>query len=129
MVNDMYESPIEMLVSDIRHQIVKQQDDEIYKAVLHYVPNVNKEELIRALKYDREQYQKGYADGKADAGSAVKHGEWIEEEKRPKGMRFICSECAKIAYFPQPTRDKKWVKRCGYKYCPNCGAIMDMKGE
>ena len=59
----MYKSPIEMLITDIQHQIVKQQDEEIYKAVLHYIPNVDKEELIRALQYDREQYDKGYADG------------------------------------------------------------------
>jgi hypothetical protein len=28
---------------------------------------VDKEELIRALQYDRNQYEKGYMDGKADA--------------------------------------------------------------
>lgn len=63
----MYNSPIEMLITDIQHQIVKQQDEEIYKAVMHFVPNIDKEELIRALQYDRNQYDKGYADGKADA--------------------------------------------------------------
>ena len=63
----MYESPIELLFTDIHHQIVEQQDEQIYKAVLHFVPNVNREELLRALKYDRNQYDKGYADGKADA--------------------------------------------------------------
>ena len=63
----MYNSPIELLVTDIQNQIVKQQDEEIYQAVLHYVPNVDKEELLRALQYDRGQYEKGYSDGKADA--------------------------------------------------------------
>ena len=62
----MYKSPIELLVAEIQYQIAKQQDEEIYKAVLNYVPNVDKEELIRALKYDRGQYEKGYADAKAD---------------------------------------------------------------
>ena len=59
----MYRSPIEMLITDIEHQIVKQQDEEIYQAVLHHIPNIDKEELIRALQYDRNQYEKGYADG------------------------------------------------------------------
>jgi hypothetical protein len=63
----MYNSPIELLVTDIQNQIVKQQDEEIYQAVLHYVPNVDREELLRALQYDRDQYHKGYADGKRDA--------------------------------------------------------------
>lgn len=67
----MYKSPIELLVTDIQHQIVKQQDEEIYKAVLHYVPNVDKEELIRALNYDRNQYNNGYMDGKADAMASI----------------------------------------------------------
>ena len=63
----MYKSPIELLTTDIQYQIEKQQDEEIYKAVLHYIPNIDKEELIKALRYDRNQYDKGYADGKADA--------------------------------------------------------------
>ena len=63
----MYNSPIELLITDIQNQIMKQQDEEIYQAVLHYVPNVDREELIRALQYDRNQYEKGYADGKRDA--------------------------------------------------------------
>ena len=67
----MYKSPIELLVTDIQNQIVKQQDEEIYKAVLHYVPNVDKEELIRALKYDRDQYAKGHLDGEADAMASI----------------------------------------------------------
>ena len=67
----MYNSPIEFLMTDIQNQIIKQQDEEIYKAVLHYVPNVDKEELIRALQYDRGQYEKGYADGKADAMAEI----------------------------------------------------------
>jgi hypothetical protein len=67
----MYKSPIELLVEDIQYQIEKQQDEKIYKAVLHYVPNVDKEELIRALQYDRGQYQKGYEDGKRDALESI----------------------------------------------------------
>ena len=64
---DMYESPINLIVTNIYNQIMEQQENEIYKAVLNYVPDVNKEELIRALKCDRDQYDKGYADGKRDA--------------------------------------------------------------
>lgn len=63
----MYKSPIELLVTDISNQIVEQQEDAVYKAVLHFVPDIDKAELIRALNYDRGQYEKGYADGKRDA--------------------------------------------------------------
>lgn len=58
----MYESPIEMIMEDIQTQIVKQQENDIYQAVQKYGIVVDKEELIKALQYDREQYTKGYKD-------------------------------------------------------------------
>ena len=61
----MYKSPIDIMVADIQHQIAKQQDEEIYKAVVSVGINVDKDELIRALHYDRHQYMKGYADAMA----------------------------------------------------------------
>jgi hypothetical protein len=53
-----YQSPIEVIQTQMRNQI----EGEIYKAVMNIGVNVDKEELLKALKYDREQYQKGYAD-------------------------------------------------------------------
>lgn len=84
-------------------------------------------ELIRQLK----TYEDGY--GLYDAAAAAiealqaqlpKRGEWIEENRRPRSSQFVCSECHRTAYDPQPTRDKAWRKRCRYAYCPNCGAKM-----
>ena len=63
----MYKSPLELIFTDISSQIAKQIDMDCYQAVVQYVPNVDKDELIRALQYDRNQYYKGYADGKRDA--------------------------------------------------------------
>lgn len=116
----MYKSPIELLVTDIQDQIVKQQDEEVYKAVLHYVPNVDKEELIRALRYDRQQYEKGYLDGKADA---VVHGRWVGTQYDgyadgcPVYDLWECSECRE-EYESEGDPPN-------YRYCPNCGAKMD----
>ena len=87
----MYNSPIELLIADIQHQIAKEQDNEIYKAVVHYIPNINKEELLRALKYDRDQYNKGYADGRSDAVNNV-GCEWIPVSEPPKEKgRYWCN--------------------------------------
>ena len=58
----MYESPIEMIMTDMQTQIVKQQENDIYQAVQKYGIVVDKEELFKALQYDREQYTKGYKD-------------------------------------------------------------------
>lgn len=53
-----YQSPIEIIQTQLQSQI----EGEIYKAVMNVGVNVDKEELIKALSYDRNQYQKGYAD-------------------------------------------------------------------
>ena len=86
----MYKSPIELLVTNIYDQIQKDQDEHIYQAVLQYVPNVDREELIRALQYDRNQYDKGYADGKADAMAEVvrcKDCKYWDEDRRCNGIK------------------------------------------
>ena len=53
-----YQSPIEVIQTQMRNQI----EGNIYKAVMNIGVNVDKEELLKALQYDREQYQKGYKD-------------------------------------------------------------------
>lgn len=63
----MYKSPIEVFLADIQHQISEKQDEQIYNAIVSVGINVDKDELIRALQYDRNQYNKGYADGRRDA--------------------------------------------------------------
>jgi len=67
----MYKSPIDIFTTDIHTQIVKQQDEEIYQAVLRVGVNVDKEELIRALRYDRQQYNIGYMEGEAAAKASI----------------------------------------------------------
>jgi flagellar biosynthesis/type III secretory pathway protein FliH len=58
----MYESPIEMIMN----QMDVYTDGDLYKAIQSYGVNVNEEELIKALQYDRHQYEKGYNDGYDD---------------------------------------------------------------
>ena len=65
----MYKSPIniEMMTSRLIETAKKDTEENIYSAVMSYGVDVDKDELLRALRYDREQYEKGYADGKAAA--------------------------------------------------------------
>lgn len=59
----MYESPIEKTITDIQSQIIKQDVEHLMYSVNQSVGyNVDKGELLKALQYDRKQYQKGYAD-------------------------------------------------------------------
>jgi hypothetical protein len=62
----MYESPItitERIVNKAREQMENDITNNILTATAEYGVFVNKDELIKALQYDRNQYNKGYADG------------------------------------------------------------------
>ena len=59
----MYQSPIEIIHDNMRMEI----EGEVYKAVQRVGVNVDKEELTKALQYDRGQYKRGYEDGYAKA--------------------------------------------------------------
>lgn len=62
----MYESPVYIVQEQLANQMRLLHEDGIYKAILAYDIQVNKDELIRALRYDRGQYQKGFVDGGRD---------------------------------------------------------------
>lgn len=62
----MYKSPIEFIDSvadSFEVSMEKAKDEHVYQAVLKAGVAVDKEELLKALKYDRDQYEKGYRDG------------------------------------------------------------------
>ena len=82
------------------------------------------EALRKQLREAHESYERHLNDLEAQL---PKRGEWIEENRRPRSSQFVCSECHRTAYDPQPTRDKAWRKRCRYAYCPNCGAKMEVQ--
>ena len=59
----MYEPPIKVVQGELETQL----EGEILKAVHRVGVTVDRDELIRALRYDREQYQKGFDDAREDA--------------------------------------------------------------
>jgi len=60
----MYESPIKLLYSGpVYKEIVDAQEKQIFQAVQSAIVDVDKDELIKALAYDRDKYEKGFADG------------------------------------------------------------------
>lgn len=54
-----YESPIQLICSQINTSL----EENILKATQSVGIDVNKEELTKALSYDRGQYKKGYENG------------------------------------------------------------------
>jgi hypothetical protein len=63
----MYDSPFHLYFEKTARQIAGQTDEAVWREVERLGVTVDRDELIRALKYDRGQYDKGYADGKAAA--------------------------------------------------------------
>lgn len=63
----MYQSPIEKFYGDIQSQIeqkIEQDENQLMMQLRQEIGyTVDKEELIKALQYDRQQYDKGYQDG------------------------------------------------------------------
>ena len=55
-----YKSPINI----IQEKMTTELDNEVLKAVISVGVKVNKDELIKALEYDRSQYLQGYEEAK-----------------------------------------------------------------
>lgn len=72
-----YQSPIEVIQGEITAKI----EGEIMTAIQQYDIRVDKEELIKALQYDRKQYEKGYQDAKEDYQKP--EDEWVPIKFRP----------------------------------------------
>lgn len=68
-----YQPPIELDQADtIMESIENQLCEYVIRAVQEVGITVDKDELLKALAYDRDQYEKGYADGKRDADPVVR---------------------------------------------------------
>ena len=105
--------------------------------------SVDKEELKKALRYDRQQYEKGYADAKQAAIDALstprgilypirtieslpsaqperKTGKWENVEGWDGDVLYRCSECGTEFVLIDGTPEEN-----DYHFCPNCGARME----
>jgi len=108
-----YESPIEVIYNRLQEQITMDFENNCIKAVQQYGFNVNKEELKKALQYDRGQYEKGYNDA---IKSLRALGRWEHNCECtfdvPEPFQYKCSICG------CPSRST------GHRFCSNCGASM-----
>lgn len=93
----MYENPIKII------SLSTYFDNEIVRIVQSYGIEVDKDRLIRALKYDSDQYDKGYRDGKNFR---------LSESAKPykDGARWRCGECSTAV-----SRFWKFCQHCGMK--------------
>ena len=123
-----YCSPIEIIMTDLQTKM----ESDCLQAVQRYGFNVDKEELIKALNYDRNQYHKGYSDAKRIY--ARPKGEWVVD-----GTFYRGGEVSSIAYRCNLCKRRLiWINIDGgktkeeflrdYPFC-NCGADMRKENE
>lgn len=91
-------------------------DNNIIEVVHQCCIHVDKDELIKALNYDREQYEKGYAQGYLDAQLEIKNQNTAQWLINSDGYYFYCSNCK------QEPKGKIMTN-----FCPNCG--KEMRGD
>ncbi len=108
-VADMsYQSPVEIICGNMKTKF----EGDVIEVIRSYDIKVDKDELIKALQYDRHQYEKGFA----DACKLNTKGEWISNRQTDE---LICSLCGAIA--PVDCEKERFYRS---NYCPNCGAKM-----
>lgn len=126
-----YKSPIESFsyIDQIIECVKDEFDNNVYKAVLRAGVQVDKSELIRALQYDRNQYDKGYSDAKRQCDRG--HGHWIynTDEFTPKMRCSVCGYNRPIKCICNGSVSAMVVEQEPANFCNNCGAIMDEEVE
>lgn len=74
----MYNSPIEKIFGEIQNEIKRKDEEHLMIAVNQSVGYAaDKTELLKALQYDRRQYEKGYTDAMVEYGN-----KWIPVSER-----------------------------------------------
>jgi len=114
-----YKSPIELIQTPFDDVIIKEmkerEDNAIVAEVSHQLGVVvDKEELVKALNYDRQQYQQGYRDACMQYQRPT--ASWEFEVIGIMGS-WHCSNCGHVivgAEHQKPVAN----------YCPHCGAEM-----
>lgn len=128
-----YKSPIEAFYSDVQLKF----EDGVYKAVQAVDIHVDRDELIKALQYDRQQYEKGWHDAllKVQEEHSV-----CTKENCPVNANTLSDDCNVTtcpwrteAFTPKVSMSGLWYEcpACGRHltkdidhYCARCGRRM-----
>lgn len=116
-----YKSPIDVLINHETDAFAQFIEGAVMKSVIQADVHVDKDEMIRALKYDRQQYEIGYRNG---LRAAKKFGHWqrrlVNRYGYPETV-IVCSECKKefdVVFV------RALVDQDEFPSCPKCGAQM-----
>lgn len=82
------EDPAVALIRAMATQAANDLDDAVMRAVMNVGITVDRDELVKALQYDRDQYNKGF-----EAGVAFAHTWYSVEERLPELDMTKPDEC------------------------------------
>ena len=109
-----YQSPIEIIYDKLTADFNIQLENNVMTAVQRYGINVDRDELIKALNYDRRQYEAGYRT--AMLRYKAPRGEWITDDWSKIIECNLCKGAAPICV----TSGEQYKS----DFCPICGADM-----
>lgn len=69
-IDPTYESPITRIAEESIKRVIESEEGYLIECVRNVGFNIDKEELQKALLYDRGQYEKGYSKGYSDGRMA-----------------------------------------------------------
>lgn len=104
----MYEPPVKLFEQPMQ-AIMEARENAIFAQIqANFHVEVDKDELVRALQYDRDQYDKGYKDGKADAAFG-ECGGWVSSYERlpeKSGIYLVINEGGHYAAYNYSAKNK-----------------------
>ena len=116
-----YESPIDLITK----QVIQQLDDRTFRAIIECGIHVDKEQLIKALIYDRGQYEKGYEDGVNSVNEWIPVSERMPEDSYETDLIVTTgSGMVKLACF---TKEDGFVSLTGFHRISEVTAWMKLE--
>ena len=121
----MYESPIIVNVTDpVFESMNKAQDEYVIRACQRIRVDINQEELVKALQYDRSQYEKGYADGLAYKPPAETNADRIRAMPDGELAKYLCGMGCPTGLSPNSSKcpipldysDEEACYKCWFKW-------------
>ena len=135
----MYSSPINRIFDDIQYQMVQYGENQIMEAVQKCNIIVDKDELVKALRYDRDQYDKGYKDAIKDlpvikAAQSISKDRYVDEntllEFKDIFKKELCRQLAEYLFENDLVKFEEFdIKETNQYVIEGLIKIYDMKGE
>lgn len=109
-----YESPVTVRIQQIAQEITERRENEIFCHIEEALGfDIDRDELVKALKYERDQFSRGF---EAGYSAAKDWSEWVVDDFT--GI-IDCKKCHTAAPI-----DITSGEQYRSSFCPGCGLAM-----